>query len=96
MYSPTKGQVNAANKKFLDVFFSAKVLLDGYNLRQVNAQYLHRVIVSVGQEPTLFSFTIRENIAFGLPEDESGLDRVQEAAKLANIRERLIQNPHLH
>ena len=63
------------------------MLLDGYNLRQVNAQYLHRIIVSVGQEPTLFSFTIRENIAFGLPEDEAGLDRVQEAAKLANIRE---------
>jgi len=46
MYSPTRGQV----------------LLDGYNLRQINAQYLHRVIVSVGQEPTLFSFTIRENV----------------------------------
>jgi ABC-type bacteriocin/lantibiotic exporter with double-glycine peptidase domain len=72
MYAPTKGQL----------------LLDGYNLRQINAQYLHRVIVSVGQEPTLFSFTIRENIAFGLPEDEAGLDRVQEAAKFANIRER--------
>lgn len=71
MYSPTRGQV----------------LLDGYNLRQINAQYLHRVIVSVGQEPTLFSFTIRENIAFGLPDDEAGLDRVQEAAKLANIHD---------
>ncbi|KAL7079080.1 hypothetical protein ACQ4LE_001579 [Meloidogyne hapla] len=71
MYSPKRGQV----------------LLDGYNLRQINAQYLHRVIVSVGQEPTLFSFTIRENIAFGLPEDEAGLDRVQEAAKLANIHD---------
>jgi ATP-binding cassette, subfamily B (MDR/TAP), member 1 len=71
MYTPTRGQV----------------LLDGYNLRQLNAQYLHLAIVSVGQEPTLFSFTIRENIAFGLPEDEAGLDRVQEAAKLANIRQ---------
>uniref|UniRef100_A0A914NEP3 ABC transporter domain-containing protein n=1 Tax=Meloidogyne incognita TaxID=6306 RepID=A0A914NEP3_MELIC len=66
---------------------SGQVLLDGYNLRQINAQYLHRVIVSVGQEPTLFSFTIRENIAFGLPDDEAGLDRVQEAAKLANIHD---------
>ncbi|EJW71426.1 hypothetical protein WUBG_17669, partial [Wuchereria bancrofti] len=46
MYSTTKGEV----------------LIDNYNVKQINPAYLRRVVVSVGQEPILFSFTIRENI----------------------------------
>lgn len=34
-------------------------MLDNINVRSINPQYLRRVVVSVGQEPTLFSFTIR-------------------------------------
>uniref|UniRef100_A0A915CWK6 ABC transporter domain-containing protein n=1 Tax=Ditylenchus dipsaci TaxID=166011 RepID=A0A915CWK6_9BILA len=71
MYEPTKGQV----------------FLDNYNIRSVNPGYLHRVVVSVGQEPTLFSFTIKENISYGLPEDEATMDKIIEAAKVANIHE---------
>lgn len=61
-------------------------LLDNYNVRSINPGYLHRVVVSVGQEPTLFSFTIKENIAYGLPEDEATMPKIIAAAKgLPNI-----------
>ncbi|VDM74660.1 unnamed protein product [Strongylus vulgaris] len=36
-----------------------EVLLDKYNVQSINPAYLRRVVVSVGQEPTLFSFTIK-------------------------------------
>ncbi|VDN38726.1 unnamed protein product [Gongylonema pulchrum] len=70
MYSTTKGEVvslirNLAliNPDFIDQDFKLTwTLIDDYNVKQINPAYLRRVVVSVGQEPTLFSFTIRENI----------------------------------
>lgn len=49
--------------------------------------------MSVGQEPTLFSFTIRENIAYGLPEDEATMSQIIEAAKIANIHSFIVSLP---
>lgn len=48
-------------KKFCSYIMNLQ-LIDDYNVKQINPAYLRRVVVSVGQEPTLFSFTIRENI----------------------------------
>lgn len=39
-------------------------------------------LVVVGQEPVLFSGTIRDNIAYGLP--DCSLERIEEAARQAN------------
>ncbi|GLE03422.1 hypothetical protein PINS_up012324 [Pythium insidiosum] len=43
-----------------------RVLLDGRDLRTLNVEWLRRQIGLVGQEPTLFTGTIADNIAFGL------------------------------
>ncbi|KFM00348.1 Antigen peptide transporter 2, partial [Aptenodytes forsteri] len=45
---------------------AGKVLLDGVPLRDYEHRYLHRQVALVGQEPVLFSGTIRDNIIFGL------------------------------
>ncbi|NWI24084.1 TAP2 protein, partial [Sula dactylatra] len=45
---------------------AGEVLLDGVPLRDYEYRYLHRQVVLVGQEPVLFSGTIRDNITFGL------------------------------
>uniref|UniRef100_A0A7E4UUZ1 P-loop containing nucleoside triphosphate hydrolase protein n=1 Tax=Panagrellus redivivus TaxID=6233 RepID=A0A7E4UUZ1_PANRE len=71
MYTPTSGQV----------------LVDNYNVRSINPNYLRRVVVSVGQEPTLFSFTIKENITYGLCDDEFNMEKIIKAAKIAHIHD---------
>ncbi|CAD5227956.1 unnamed protein product [Bursaphelenchus okinawaensis] len=77
MYTPQKGQV----------------MLDKYNVKTINPSYLRRIIVCVGQEPTLFSFSIKENIAYGLDEDEFTMEKVIESAKVANIHDFIVSLP---
>ncbi|XP_043860975.1 antigen peptide transporter 2-like isoform X2 [Dromiciops gliroides] len=50
LYQPTRGQL----------------LLDGEPLPQYQHQYLHSQVSVVGQEPVLFSGSVRDNIAYGL------------------------------
>ncbi|XP_037375143.1 antigen peptide transporter 2-like [Talpa occidentalis] len=50
LYQPTEGQV----------------LLDGEPLSLYEHCYLHRQVTVVGQEPVLFSGSVRDNIAYGL------------------------------
>ncbi|NXW63000.1 TAP2 protein, partial [Eurystomus gularis] len=45
---------------------AGEVLLDDIPLRDYEHQYLHRQVALVGQEPVLFSGTIRDNITLGL------------------------------
>lgn len=60
------GKTTIANliPRFYDVT-SGRVLIDGYDVREVDLASLRRQIGIVMQETTLFSGTIRENIAFG-------------------------------
>ncbi|XP_066580278.1 antigen peptide transporter 2a [Amia ocellicauda] len=59
-----------------------QILLDGQPLDSYEHQYLHRKISMVGQEPVLFSGSIRDNISYGVP--DCALDRVRKAAERAN------------
>eukprot|EP01104_Vermistella_antarctica_P011957 TRINITY_DN3387_c0_g1_i1.p1 TRINITY_DN3387_c0_g1~~TRINITY_DN3387_c0_g1_i1.p1 ORF type:complete len:740 (+),score=171.75 TRINITY_DN3387_c0_g1_i1:299-2518(+) len=59
-----------------------RVLIDNIDIRELDAQYLRRHIGIVSQEPCLFSGTIAENIAYGLP--DTPLDRIREVAQQAN------------
>ncbi|XP_061110024.1 antigen peptide transporter 2a isoform X1 [Conger conger] len=59
-----------------------EILLDGQPLHRYQHKYLHSKVAMVGQEPVLFSGSIRDNIAYGLT--ECPLERVQEAARKAN------------
>ncbi len=63
------------------------VLIDGQPLRQFPLDSLRRHIGFVPQETFLFSDTIRENIAFGIAEEngEASLDQIKAAAEAANI-----------
>ncbi|NXC50133.1 TAP2 protein, partial [Penelope pileata] len=45
---------------------AGEVLLDGVPLRDYEHRYLHRQVALVGQEPVLFSGSIRDNIAYGM------------------------------
>ena len=63
------------------------VLIDGRPIREFPIDPLRRQIGFVPQETFLFSATIRENIAFGVKEEdgEATLDDIKAAAEAANI-----------
>ncbi|CAM9303539.1 unnamed protein product, partial [Discosporangium mesarthrocarpum] len=62
-----------------------EVLLDGVPVHRYEHAWLHRNVSIVGQEPTLYARSIKENIVFGLDgDDEPSHKEVEEAAQLAN------------
>jgi len=75
------------------------VLIDGHPVRQFPLDSLRRHIGFVPQETFLFSDTIRENIAFGMSEEDSHetgettLDRIKAAAEAANIAQDIASFP---
>ena len=70
--------------RFYDVT-QGEVLVDGYDVRQVNLVSLRRQIGIVLQTSLLFSSTIRENIAYGSP--DASMDDILAAAKAAQAHE---------
>jgi ATP-binding cassette subfamily B protein len=60
---------------------SGNIKIDGYDIRDVTLDSLRSQIGIVLQETTLFSGTIRDNIAFGKP--EATLEEVETAAQAA-------------
>ncbi|RLN71492.1 hypothetical protein BBJ28_00022282, partial [Nothophytophthora sp. Chile5] len=65
---------------------------DGYNLKELNLNWLRSQIGLVGQEPTLFIGTIADNIAYGLQE-KSSQEEIEAAAKMANAHDCITQFP---
>lgn len=49
---------------------NGEVYLDGHNLKELDPSWLRKHIGAVNQEPVLFSGSIRENILYGLEENE--------------------------
>ncbi len=76
--------------RFYDVTEGA-VRIDGHDVRDVTLESLRRQIGIVLQETNLFSGTIRDNIAFGMP--DAPLERVIEAAKAAAAHEFILSFP---
>lgn len=68
-----------------------RITIDGYDLRDVTLDSLRSQIGIVLQETTLFSGTIRENIAFGKP--EATLDEIQNAARAAAAHDFIMSFP---
>ena len=60
---------------------AGRVTLDGVDVRDVGLEDVRRVVGMVGQDPFLFSDTVRANIAFGRPDASD--DEVEEAARMA-------------
>jgi ATP-binding cassette subfamily B protein len=76
--------------RFYDVT-KGRILVDNYDVRDVNIESLRKQIGIVLQETTLFSGTIRENIAYGRP--DASLDDVVAAAKAAQAYDFIAEMP---
>ncbi|RLN46198.1 hypothetical protein BBJ28_00022054 [Nothophytophthora sp. Chile5] len=71
---------------------AGEIFMDGYNLKELNLNWLRSQIGLVGQEPTLFIGTIADNIAYGLQEKPSQ-EEIEAAAKMANAHDYITQFP---
>ncbi|KAE9546488.1 hypothetical protein FO519_010300, partial [Halicephalobus sp. NKZ332] len=69
-------------ERFYDIL-GGTLRIDGQDIRQINVRHLRSSIALVGQEPTLFNLSIRENIGYGL--ESVPMEKIKAAAKLANI-----------
>lgn len=68
-----------------------RITIDGHDLREVTLDSLRSQIGIVLQETTLFSGSIRENIAFGRP--DATLEEIQNAAKAAAAHDFILSFP---
>ncbi|XP_029831332.2 ATP-dependent translocase ABCB1 [Ixodes scapularis] len=70
---------------------NGEVTLDGVNLRALNVRWLRSTVSLVSQRPTLFGYSIAENIQFG--QEGTTLAEVVEAAKLVGIHDFVVTLP---
>jgi ATP-binding cassette subfamily B protein len=68
-----------------------RILIDGYDLRQVKLAALRQTVVYVPQETLLFSMTLRSNIALGLPAAPD--EYIHQAMRQARLTNDLPQLP---
>ncbi|KAK8496345.1 hypothetical protein V6N12_009513 [Hibiscus sabdariffa] len=76
-YEPTRGRITVS----------------GEDLSTFDKSEWARVVSIVNQEPVLFSVSVGENIAYGLPDDIVSKDDIIKAAKAANAHEFIISLP---
>ena len=76
--------------RFYDVS-KGRVLIDGHDVREVTINSLRSQIGIVLQETTLFTGTIRENIAYGRP--GATMEEITEAATIAQAHEFILEQP---
>lgn len=67
-----------------------EVLIDGINVKDLGMHDLRQLIGNVNQEAILFNDTFYNNIAFGV--DGATREQVEEAAKIANAHEFIMQS----
>ncbi|KAJ0100462.1 hypothetical protein Patl1_20055 [Pistacia atlantica] len=77
-YEPTRGRITVS----------------GEDVRTFDKSEWAHVVSIVNQEPVLFSVSVGENIAYGLPDDNVSKDDIIRAAKAANAHEFIISLPH--
>jgi ABC-type multidrug transport system fused ATPase/permease subunit len=77
--------------RFYDVT-AGRVLVDGIDVRRLARRSLRREIGVISQDPFLFSASIRDNIALGMP--DAPLDAVEAAARAAQAHDFVLELPH--
>ncbi|KAG0045015.1 Multidrug resistance protein 1 [Gryganskiella cystojenkinii] len=71
-----------------------KVVVDSHNIKDIQLHNLRNRMALVGQEPVLFDVSIKDNILYGLPDDEEGtMEQVIEAARVSNIHDFVMSLP---
>ena len=86
-----KSSIIALIPRFYDVADGA-VLIDGNDVRELTLDSLRSQIGIVLQETTLFSGTIRDNIAYGNP--DASLENVISVAKAAQAHDFILEQPN--
>jgi ATP-binding cassette, subfamily B, bacterial MsbA len=71
---------------------SGRVLIDGYDLRDVTLKSLRSQIGIVTQETILFNDTVARNIAYGMK--VSTREKIEDAARMANAHDFITRMPH--
>ncbi|VDN53982.1 unnamed protein product [Dracunculus medinensis] len=79
-----KSTVISLLERFYDPI-AGYIRLDGIDLQKMDLSYLRTQMALVGQEPRLFSGTVRQNVCFGLDEEVSD-ERIYAALELANAK----------
>lgn len=69
-----------------------EVLIDGINVKDLGINDLRQLIGNVNQEAILFNDTFYKNITFGV--DNATQQQVEEAARIANAHEFIMQSEH--
>ncbi len=72
-------------------------MIDDYDIRTCNLNYIRSKIGIVNQEPILFDCSIKDNIAYGAVaiEDEVSMERIIEVAKIANVHDFVMNLPQV-
>jgi ATP-binding cassette, subfamily B, bacterial len=71
--------------------WQGRITIGGRDIRDFRHRSLRRQIALVLQDPFIFPFTIRENIAYGRP--DASLDEIVAAAKAANAHDYIVRLP---
>lgn len=71
--------------------YEGEILVDGINLKELDLSYFRSKIGYVQQEPMMFSDTIFNNIAYGIP--DAPVEAVIHAADVANAHDFIIKQP---
>src|SRR5262249_4247652 len=77
--------------RFYDAW-SGRILVDGVDVRDLVRRSLRREIGVISQDPFLFSASIRDNIALGMP--DAPHEAVEAAAVAAQAHEFILELPH--
>ena len=83
-----KSTVARLVNRFYDVR-DGSILIDGHDVRDVALSSLRASVGVVLDEAFLFSISIRDNIAYGLP--DASIEDIQTAARAANAHEFIVQ-----
>jgi ATP-binding cassette subfamily B protein len=89
------GQVGSGKSSILNLITrqydvsSGEILIDGKNIKEHNLHWLRRNCGVVPQEVFLFSDTIANNIAFGIPDNINPKEQIENAAKQAGVYENI-------
>ena len=71
--------------------YDGEILVDGVDIRDIDMAYYRSQIGYVQQEPMMFSDTIFNNIAYGVP--DASVEQVIHAAEVANAHEFIARQP---
>ncbi len=69
------------------------IFYENIPIEEIHSEHLRRFIGIVPQETVLFTETIKNNICFGLKEEECTMEKVIEAARIAEIHNEIMEFP---